>query len=175
MSSWLDDVPAPDLQQSSASVRDIAESALALQAARDEVERLEGLLTDAKEVARKLEQETIPGLLTSAGVSAVKIPGVGEVSAKLAYKASVPEAQWPAFKLWAKDNGLGDVIKEPTILENAPDAIKRTLADLGAMFETRPAMHWQTLAKIAREQATKGEDFPACLSVYTYYQTNIKR
>ena len=175
MADWLDDAADEVPTSASGSVKEIADAAMLLADLRKEEERLETQGKELKERIRKLEQETIPDLLNAAGVSAVKITGLGEVSAKLNYKASIPEGAWQDFVNWANTRGYGDVLKESTVVQNASPEVKEELRALGAEFETKPNMHWQTLSKIAREQAAEGNDFPPCLNVFKYYQTNIKR
>ena len=138
------------------------------------INALEQQLRELQEELDDVEQVKIPELMGNLGINKINVNGIGEVSTKLEYRASVTEENWPAFRKWMEDNGMADVMKENTIIVNLTDAEKAKLQKAGFQYEVKPGMHWQTLSKIAREIRESGDDEPASLSVFTKYKTVVK-
>lgn len=171
---WLDDVSSTGhVPAASNEVKAIALKVKELADLQQQEEQLESLLKNVKEQIRVLEQDIIPEMLNRNEISAIRVPGVGEVSTELAYKASVSAENWNRFKAWAHAHGYEDVVKERLEVINPTPELISAARETSNDFAISSAVPWQTMAKLARTIAANGDDFPDTLSVFKYYKTKI--
>ncbi len=144
------------------SLDDMSSLARALVAADEVVKAKEQELTDAKETARVLREETRPNAMMELELKRLDLESGQKITVKQDVYASIPAASKDdAFK-WLTKNGFGGLIKVDLITPFGKSEQKRaiTLADQlikkGYDTNMNENIHWQTLRAFLNEQIAAG-------------------
>lgn len=135
------------------------------------VAELEERLRECKERRRELTEETLPKMMSLAGVTSVTVPPEGNMLGYIAdlkpyYKAAIA-ASWPDAKKieayqYLEKEGYGDIIKHKFTIDLGRDsedesaALRETLQRLGYSWVEDTTVNWQTLTALVKEQAQRG-------------------
>lgn len=155
---------------------------------KEEVERLEELLSEAKQRFNKVSQEALPEFLAQSGLSEVKLDDGSKV--KVTQEVSPTITDMAEFVQFLADRGESAIVKTDFSLGKVDASIvsslQRVLAEkLGLYPEVKNTIHPATLKKYVKEVCGLGQetvpegclslqDLPPCLKVYTYFKTDIK-
>ncbi len=148
------------------TINEISQLANDLIAADEEVGRIELELKAAKERARIIREETIPGEMQEAGLKALILMSGQKLSIRQEVYASIPaKGKDEAFN-WLDDNGFGGVIKSEvkiSIGKGEMEIANRFIelaTEMGADAEFSKNINAMTLKALIREQLASGSDFP---------------
>jgi hypothetical protein len=162
-------------------VKTISAKCVELQEKEEEITTIEENLKKAKKDALFLSEETIPNLLTEAGISSLDLADGTSVKIAPFYSARISkERQEEAFK-WLRDNNHADLIRNNVgVSFTAGDDVKaQTVLELLKTAGHRPVQKQEVnamqLKQWAREQIEEGIAIPHDLfSVYVANRTKIK-
>jgi hypothetical protein len=144
----------------------MAALARALIDADEEVDKAEAALKAAKEAARLLREETIPGAMQELGLDKIRLDTGAEISVKQDVYASIPEAQKAGAFAWLTDNGFGGIIKTEVSASfargdrDAAIELRDELERSGYNADLSESVHAQTMKAFLREQLKKGVNIP---------------
>lgn len=138
----------------------------ALAAADNHVEAAEAELKRAKETARRLREETIPGAMQELGITELKLESGQKLTIKQDVFAKIPdERKLDAFR-WLEDNGFGGLIKVDVITNfgkgdfDAAKALAQKLSATYSAVSLKQDVHAQTLKAFLREQLAIASNIP---------------
>jgi len=148
------------------SLDDMTSLARALVEADDSVRLADEELKAAKERARILREETIPGAMQELGIEELKLSTGQKLSIKQEVYASIPAAnKYMAFD-WLTEHGFGGLIKVEVITQfgkgelHEAEQLAVQLRDLGLQPMLDQSVHPQTLKAFIKEQLASGANFP---------------
>lgn len=148
------------------SLAELTNAAQALLDADKEVKRIDGELKKAKENARVLREETIPGALQELGVTSIQLDTGQKITITQTVYASIPDdKKIEAFK-WLNENGFGGLIK--TLVKREFGKGERTdalnyaaeLVKNGHNVKFEESVHPQTLKAFINEQIKNAKSIP---------------
>ena len=162
-------------------VKTISAKCVELQEKEKEIAIIEENLKKAKKDTLFLSEETIPNLLTEAGVSSLDLADGTSVKITPFYGARISkDRQEEAFK-WLRDNNHADLIRNNVgVSFTAGDDVKaQTVLELLKKAGHRPVQKQEVnamqLKQWAREQIEEGIAIPQDLfSIYVANRTKIK-
>lgn len=169
------------------SLRLIGVRVAQLDACNAEIARLEELLAEQKGNKKQLEQEDIPNLMSSCGLSEVKLQDGRKVTVGPQVSASIKDMG--EFVAYLSERGEDGIVKTVANMGKVPTDILRSVRKVvyeatGIVLEFEQSIHSATLKKWAREVTGLAEgveqsriniqDLPPCLSVWTYNTTKVK-
>lgn len=148
------------------TLNEMTELANALVQAESDVADLENQLKIAKERARVLREETVPGAMQELGLKDFTLASGQKLSVKQDVYASIPQETRAAAFAWLNQNGFSGLIKVGVQTDfGKGDADKAyvlfaELRDRGLPVQYGESVHPQTLKAFLREQIAKGSDVP---------------
>ena len=162
-------------------VKTISAKCVELQEKEKEIAIIEENLKKAKKDALFLSEETIPNLLTEAGVSSLDLADGTSVKITPFYGARISkDRQEEAFK-WLRDNNHADLIRNNVGVSftAGDDAKAQHVLELLIKANYRPVQKQEVnamqLKQFVREQTEAGVTLPADLfSIYVANRTKIK-
>ncbi len=135
----------------------------------EQIEDASAFVSEMKKELFELQENVIPDLLLSAGVSnfitsdGVKVTVADYVSGSLPIKDEEKRKQ---ALLWIEKVGASDIIKNeiniglPKGKDNVAARVKDFLEEVGVDFEEDRGVHAMTLKAFARERMRRGEEIP---------------
>lgn len=176
-----------DLEQEAANIKvdtsilgDISEACNKLLNAQKQISEAEDNLKTIKEKARVLKEQTIPDLMSQAGMKKVVLEDDSIVEVKSYPTAKITKEKKDKAHEWLRSNNLGNIIKNQVVLKfpTSEDDIASKLCDemkqRGHHVEQLEKVEWQTLNSTVREQERLGDPMPTDLfSVYQVTDTKI--
>jgi hypothetical protein len=124
-------------------------------------------LKDAKERARLIREEDIPGLMTELGVDKVRLENGAELTVKEDVHFMMTNEQKPVAYQWLEQAGHGGLIKTEVKVAFGKGELKAAqslITELATQFnleaDLKRDVHWQTLAAFLREQVREARPFP---------------
>jgi len=143
-------------------------SALAQQlvAAEKEVERTESALKTAKENARRLREEALPGAMDEAGVKELTLDTGEKITITTEVYCSIPVAKREEAFAWLDRNNFSGLIKSAVSVDfdrgkkTEAEALVQRLAAEGLTPEFTTFVHPQTLKAFVKEQLAAGTNVP---------------
>lgn len=148
------------------SLDEMSALARALVDADEAVDNANKALSQAKEAARILREETIPCAMQELGIESLTLDTGQKLSIKQEVYASIPESSRADAYQWLNDNGFGGLIKvEVTTMFAKGEAEKAAelyeeLRDKGLQSEFFENVHAQTLKAFLKEQINAGNPVP---------------
>lgn len=130
------------------------------------VNQLEAQLSTAKEKARVLREETIPGVMQELGLLRFTLETGQEITIKQEVYASLPEDNKEEAFTWLEEHNFGGLIKTLVITEMGKglidDARELTveLQKRGLTTDLTRMVHPQTLKAFLREQIAAAKTIP---------------
>lgn len=130
------------------------------------VNQLEAQLSAAKEKARVLREETIPGVMQELGLLRFTLETGQEITIKQEVYASLPEDNKEEAFTWLEEHNFGGLIKTLVITEMGKglltDARELTveLQKRGLTTDLTRMVHPQTLKAFLREQIAAAKTIP---------------
>ena len=162
-------------------VKTISAKCLELQGKEKEIANIEENLKKAKKDALFLSEETIPNLLTEAGVSSLDLADGTSVKIVPFYGARISKDRQEEAFLWLRNNNFADLIRNNVgVSFTAGDDEKaRIVLELLKKAGHRPVQKQEVnamqLKQWAREQIESGVALPQDLfSIYVANRTKIK-
>jgi len=126
----------------------------------------EGELKDAKKVLSILQQDTMPDLMTAAGVEDLKTIDGHRVTMKTGTQWRPDQAQKALTVKWLENNGHSGIVKREVkvemgkVTQEQVDDLAYKLVALGWTPAARLDVHPQTFGALVRELLARGEDVP---------------
>lgn len=146
-----------------------------------EIEEIESVLKERKEQLRKMEEESIPNMLTELGMKDFTMADGSKITVKPFYSASIKEENRAQAYEWLREHGYDDIIKNTVSVRfgRGEDQLCDTLLNLlrGQNYPVEQAqkIEPQTLKAWVREQVERGSAFPTELfGVYVGQKATIK-
>jgi hypothetical protein len=144
-------------------------------------------LTEAKQAANKIEENDLPELMTSVGMTSFKLESGHTIEVKDIVSGSLSEPKREGGLKWLKANGHAGIIKHEFLVElpesvvkdvKKAAALKASMEKLGVKVVDKETVHPQTLMAWARERlkdpATAG--FPKeTLGIYVGRRATVKQ
>lgn len=151
-----------------ATVGEIVLLAQLLQRADAKVEEAEAALAVAKENARRLAEEALPGVMLEAGLTNMTLEDGSTVKLADEVYCSISAERKPAAYAWLTEHNFGGLIKTEVVLPFGRDEEERVellklrdiLTKLGYTFSIEESVHAQTLKAWLKEQLREGADVP---------------
>ena len=152
------------------------------QIAEIEVERIEGLLDEAKSNLKRIKEREIPQLMDGLQ-GKINLPDGRVVSVSEKVRANIKSDRKSSAIKWLEDNNQGAIIKRQFVIEFGKDQqdwakkFEEELnnSDTPLNIKKEHRVHWQTMAAFAREQLENGGELPMDLfSIYRQRISNIK-
>lgn len=150
---------------------------------KQEVEKCEENLKEAKKKVEIMSRETIPAILNNAGIEKIKLSSGEEVIIEDKLKASITNKNYVlAYSSMIKAEGgddnaeeiVDDLFNSKLVLENFTQKTIDILLDNDLPYHSDRKIHPQTLKKYCKEKLEKGEKIPEGISVFQYQETKIK-
>lgn len=152
---------------SNTEISEIAALAQQQVAQQLQVEEIELALKKAQEKLRQIQEVDLPNAMAQAGVTEIRLPDGRRITIKEDIYASIPKDRYIEAMTWLQDNGFGDVIKNEvkvTFGRGEESGAQELIADLTAHgwnnYESKVAVHPQTLKALLREQLAAGVNIP---------------
>ena len=169
------------MKASDEQIKTISAKCTELQETENEITDLEEQLKKKKKDALFLSEETIPNLMTEAGVSALDFADGTSVKITPFYGARISkDRQEEAFK-WLRDNNHADLIRNNVGVSftAGDDAKAQHVLELLIKANYRPVQKQEVnamqLKQFVREQIEEGKTIPSELfNVYVANRTKIK-
>ncbi len=123
-------------------------------------------LKAAKEHARVLREETIPGVMHELGIEQIKLDSGQKITIKQDVYASISYANKAQAYAWLEENGFGGLIKTEVSVNFAKgdldkaQALGRELYEKGIKADLKQEVHAQTLKVFLRDELEKGTPVP---------------
>lgn len=176
-----------DLEQEAANIKvdtsilgDISEACNKLLNAQKQISEAEDNLKNIKEKARVLKEQTIPDLMSQAGMKKVVLEDDSIVEVKSYPTAKITQEKKNKAHDWLRANNLGNIIKNqvvlkfPTSEDNIASQLCTEMKQRGHHVEQLEKVEWQTLNSTVREQERLGDPMPTDLfSVFQVTDTKI--
>ena len=132
-------------------------------------EELEKAIAESKAITTRLQDVTIPDLMSNLGLEEFKLKTGEMVKLKPVFGASVAEVRKPEAWAWLRNNGYGSLIKvtlgckfgmgEEDLSFKAEEALKAN----GIPYTCKEDVHASTLKSFVTEQYEEGKTFPEAL------------
>ena len=169
------------MKASDEQINTISATCTELQETEQEIAYLEENLKKKKKDSLFLSEETIPNLMTEAGVSSLDLADGTSVKITPLYGARISkDRQEEAFK-WLRDNNHADLIRNNVGVSftAGDDSKAQHVLELLTKANYRPVQKQEVnamqLKQFVREQTEKGVTLPADLfSIYVANRTKIK-
>lgn len=146
-----------------------------------EIEEIEFVLKERSEQLRKMQEETLPNMLTELGMKEFTMSDGSKITVKPFYSASIKEENRAQAYEWLRDNGYDDIIKNTVSVRfgRGEDQLCETLLNLlreqSYPVEQAQKIEPQTLKAWVREQTERGTAFPTDLfGVFIGQKATIK-
>mgnify|MGYP003624903630 CR=1 FL=1 len=163
-------------------VKSIAEVARLLRQKEEEVEKLEGILKEAKKERDKISLEDLPSLLQEIGITSFELSDGSKVKVGAVYGAHIKVENREEAFTWLRENAHDDIIKNTVSCEfkRGEDTAAGTFIELvqaeGFDVDQKVEVHSQTLKAFVKEMIEGGKDFPEQLfGAYVGHKATIKR
>jgi len=147
-----------------------------------EIEEVGRALSQRKEQLEKISREYIPSLLTSVGLSEIRLSSGEKVKVEDKIKASITNKNIEfAYVSMIKEEGGDDLAKEvidslfkdQILLDEVSEELIDFLLEEEIPYESKKSIHPQTLKKYCSERLNSGKNIPDGISVYQYQETKI--
>ena len=169
------------MKASDEQIKTISAKCIELQETEKEIDEIEQRLKNVKKKHLHLSEETIPNLLTEAGVSSIDLADGTSVKVTPYYGARISkDRQEEAFQ-WLRTEGDADLIRNNVGVSftAGDDAKAQHVLELLKTANYRPVQKQEVnsmqLKQFVREQTEKGVTLPADLfSIYVANRTKIK-
>ena len=154
----------PDYAQEAVSVLRTAVDSL-LDAER-QCEELEAQLKAARNCARVLREDTVPGIMNELGVKTLTLDDGARVELKLDVHARIAEGDKPVAFEWLINNGYESLIRSNVTVKfdrgdlARAEALVTNLRGKGIEAKHELAVHPQTLKALLRDELSNGRDVP---------------
>lgn len=150
----------------SITLNDLSECVNALLKADSFVKQKEDELKIAKEKARVLREETLPGMMDELGFTSVKLEAGQSVTIRQNIHTQISKNMKPAMMDWLNKNGFGGLIKTQVQIQFGKgdhNAAKNLFWQLEQKYDSvglSEDVHSQTLKAFLKEQLEKGNNIP---------------
>lgn len=129
-------------------------------------EDLEAQLKAARNSARILREETVPGIMNELGVKTLTLDDGAKVELKLDVHARISDGDKPIAFEWLVNNGYESLIRSQVTVKfdkgdmARAEALVENLRGKGIDAKNELAVHPQTLKVLLREELSSGRDVP---------------
>lgn len=153
----LDDIVPDD-----GKIKLISELASQIISKDSEIEAAEIVLKELQEEKNRLETETLPAAMLSAGMEEFTLVGGIKVLLDEDMSISVPKKNLPAVCQWLRDNKHEDIIKNQVVvpvpkgLDSVVQKLEAGLKKLKLDYTREESVHSGTLKALLKEQRQKG-------------------
>lgn len=149
---------------------------------KEEVDRLDAQLKEAKKRMLVTEREDLPDLMAEAGLTEIKLEDGSRVTIKEEVDTKITDATRGAALKWLLDNGFGGLIKTNISLafgrgdhDQASKVRDRLAAEYDGV-ELKEEVHHSTLKAFVKERMAAGDKIPMDLfNVFPYNKAIIKQ
>jgi len=147
---------------------------------KSSVKLLEDQLKAAKDSLEKLETDTLPNALRSAGLKEITLDSGEKVTIVGEVFASIPAAKQEEAFAWFQENDFGDLLRNDIKLgfgkgqdENA-DSVEELLQGEGIPYERKRNIHWKTLQSFVVGELEAGRELPPSISWHRKDRIKVK-
>ena len=161
-------------------LENIGELATELVRLQKEVEYCEGILKQAKENLRIVQEGKLPAALDQAGLSEIKLDTGEKVSINTFYNCSIDASKKPEAFDWLHDNGHGDIVKHTISLDFKKGESDQATTAVSALVEAgfdpvdQTKVAPQTLKAFARVEVEAGRQLPDFFKLYIGQKATVK-
>lgn len=168
-----EDIPT-DYQTTQEAMSALGKLATKIDSLNREEEELQEQLKRVAAEKRVLVEEVMPSLMTSNGITSLKLDDGRSISYKEEYFAHISEDKKPYAFQWFEDHGLADIIKNKYEISftrgqsEEAEKFERLIAESGNPYTNKRDVHPSTLKSVVNRLIAEGEMPPQ--DIFGIYQ-----